>query len=84
MVQISVSDLQRKMNTVVMPAISSGEEIQVFDKKAGIIKFRILPPTRVSDIEWGDFTDQLMNIDSQHKDPTAVALAEVSADRVFK
>jgi hypothetical protein len=84
MVQISVSDLQRKMNTVVMPAISSGEEILVFDKKAGIVKFRIIPPTRVSEIEWGDFTDKLMNIESEHHDPTAVALCEVSADRVFK
>lgn len=41
-------------------------------------------PKRVSDIEWGDFAGKLMNIDSQHKDPTAEALAEVSADRGFK
>lgn len=83
MITISVSELQRKMSTVVMPAVASGEEIQVIDKKAGTIKFHIVPPKRDSEIDWGDFADKLITIESQHEDPTAVALAETSSDKYF-
>ena len=84
MTQASVSDVQRKMNEVIMPNVMAGEEIEVIDRKTGEVKFRILPPRSSSDeVEWDDFTDRLNKIKGDLEDPVADALDRVRAERVF-
>jgi len=84
MTQASVSDVQRKMNELIMPSVLAGEEIEVVDKKTGKVKFRILPPKSDSDdIEWDDFSDRLIKLNGKTEDPVKDALDYVRADRVF-
>jgi hypothetical protein len=84
MTQASVSDVQRKMNELIMPNVLAGEEIEVIDKKTGEVKFRILPPRSHSDeVAWDDFSDRLIKVKGKSEDPVGDALDAVRADGVF-
>lgn len=85
MISVSVSELQRKMNKVIMPCVNAGEEIQVIDKKSGEVKFHIVPPTQDDNsADWTNLNDRLIDLGTKKgSDPFEDALKETSADKVF-
>jgi hypothetical protein len=83
MVLVSVSELQRKMNDVVMPNILAGETVQVIDKKTGEAKFNIVPPTSDTKIEWPDLEERAIRLSGNEEDAADRALEAVRGDRDF-
>jgi hypothetical protein len=83
MLSVSVSELQRKMNEIIMPKVLAGETVQVIDKKTGEVKFHIVAPGKETEIDWSDLSSRLIELESSHPDPVGVALDTVRGDRDF-
>jgi hypothetical protein len=83
MVSVSVSELQRKMNDIVMPNILAGETVQVIDKKTGEAKFNIVPPTPDTKIEWPDLEERAIRLKGFGDEAADKALETVRGDRDF-
>ena len=83
MVSVSVSELQRKMNEVIMPRIMAGETIQVIDKKTGEPKFNIVPPKEDTVIDWPNLEDRAIQLAGRDKNAVDKALDTVRGDRDF-
>ena len=83
MVTVSVSELQRKMNEIIMPRILAGEGVQVIDKKTGLVKFHIVPPQEEPKIKWPDLKKRAIKLAGFTEDPAMEALDYVRSDRVL-
>lgn len=86
MISVSVSELQRKMNKVIMPCINAGEEIQVIDKKSGEVKFHIVPPVQDDEsADWSNLDERLIDLGTKRGyDPFDKALNDASSDKDFQ
>jgi len=82
MISISVGDLQRNLNTTVLPYVKSGETIEVIDKKTGEVKFHIIAAVQEErKMNWPNFTGNMVIPSGDTKDPVADALEHVRGDR---
>ena len=85
MIAVSVGDLQRNLNTTILPYINAGETVQVIDKKSGKVKFHIVPPQDFkATMDWPDYEADAIECKGSSLDPVAEALEFVRQDRNFE
>ena len=85
MIAVSVGDLQRNLNTTILPHINAGETVQIIDMKSGKVKFNIVPPQDFkAKIDWPDYEAEAIECKGGSLDPVAEALNFVRQDRYFE